>query len=166
MKDNESFIIRPIHEQDTDRLYDYFCSFSDETRYFFRPHALDRAFAEKLSHADRTDPDTRRFVVVLQQESQEIVTGYFFFWSWQKKVPWFGIGVRDGYKGKGLGGLMMQHAVREAEQHDKGGILLTTKKDNVRAQKLYQKFGFVILGEEPHGEYLLLLNFPDEPMKL
>jgi ribosomal protein S18 acetylase RimI-like enzyme len=162
MRESEPFNIRQIHEKDTDRLYDYFSSFSDETRYYFTPHALDMAFAEKLAHADRVDPDTRRFVVITHQDGQETIIGYFFFWSWQKKVPWFGIGVRDGYKGKGLGSLMMQYAIREAELHKKGGILLTTKKDNVRAQKLYQKFGFVILGEEPHGEYLLLLNFPDE----
>ncbi|MDW7656112.1 MAG: GNAT family N-acetyltransferase [Bacillota bacterium] len=162
MIDNESLIIRQIHEQDTERLYAYFSSFSDETRYFFTPHELGMAFAEKLTHADLVDPETRRFVVVTQQDGQETIIGYFFFWSWQKKVPWFGIGVRDGYKGRGLGSLMMQHAIREAKQQGKGGILLTTKKDNARAQKLYRKFGFVILGDEPRGEYLLLLNFSDE----
>ena len=160
----DPFTIRPLDETDTERLYAYFCSFSEETRYFFTPHALDRDFTAKLTHEDLADPDTLRFVVVTRQNGEELIVGYFFFWSWLKKVPWFGIGVRDGYKGQGLGSRMMQHAVHEARQRQKGGILLTTRKDNTRAQALYRKFGYEILGEEPRGEYLLLLNFPDDKM--
>jgi ribosomal protein S18 acetylase RimI-like enzyme len=154
--------IRPITENDTEIIYEYFMSFSEETRYFFTPHALDKKFAQKLTEEDIKNPDTRRFIVVTLHDSREIVVGYFFFWGWIKKIPWFGIGVRDGYHGMGIGSKMLDYAINKAKRYNKGGILLTTKKDNIKAQGLYRKFGFEIIGEEPSGQYLLILNFKDE----
>ncbi len=161
-KIDENTIIRPIIESDTEIIYEYFMSFSEKTHYFFSPHALDKEFAQKLTGEDINNPDTRRFIVVRFCGEKEIVIGYFFFWNWTKKIPWFGIGARDGYQGMGIGNMMMNHAIKEAKKYNKGGILLTTKKDNIRAQGLYKKYGFEIIGEEPRGEYLLILNFEDK----
>jgi len=158
------FTVRPVRADDADRIYDYFQSFSEQTRCFFTPHAMDRAFAEKMTEDDRLDPDTNRFIAVTGSGDREIVVGYVFFWNWSKRVPWFGIGVRDGFQRQGLGTLMMQHAVNTARAHRKGGIILTTRQDNVRAQGLYKKFGFEIIGQDPRNEFLMILNFPDEEL--
>ncbi|MGI6689551.1 MAG: GNAT family N-acetyltransferase [Clostridiales bacterium] len=164
MSNNQKIMIRPIQEGDVDLIYDYFLSHSEETKRFFTPHAMDRACAEWLTQEDRLDPDTHRFVAVKTDAGAETIVGYVFFWKWTKMVPWFGIAVRDGYKGQGLGTLMMQHAIDEAKKHHKGGILLTTATDNVRAQALYRKFGYEIIGKDERGEYLMILNFPDTLM--
>ena len=80
---------------------------------------MDRAFAEKMTEEDRLDPDTNRFIAVTGSGDREIVVGYVFFWNWSKRVPWFGIGVRDGFQRQGLGTLMMQYAVDAARAHRK-----------------------------------------------
>lgn len=159
---DEAFEIRAIAANDAELIYRYFQSFSEATRYFFTPHALDKDFAKKLTSEDLANPDTRRYVVTTRIEGEEVAVGYFFFWEWKKRVPWFGIGVKDGYQGRGIGSKMMEYAIREAERSRKGGILLITKKDNENAQALYRKYGYEIIGEEPNGQYLLLLNFNTE----
>ncbi|NLZ69966.1 MAG: GNAT family N-acetyltransferase [Clostridiaceae bacterium] len=158
----QKFTVRPIRADDADRIYDYFQSFSERTKHFFMPHAIDRAFAEKLANEDRLDPNTNRFVAVTCSGNREIVVGYVFFWNWTKRVPWLGIGVRDGFQSRGLGSLMMRYAVDTALAYKKGGILLTTLQDNIRAQGLYRKFGYEIIGRDMRDEFLLILNFPDK----
>ncbi len=154
--------IRPITQQDGDLIVDFFQSFSDRTRYFFTPHAIDPDSLRRLVREIPGNPCARRFMAAVQEDGKEVMAGYVFFWDWHKMVPWFGIGASDRFQGMGLGNQMMEFAINLAKACHKGGILLTTKKDNDRAQALYKKFGFEFLGEDTHLiEYLLILNFPD-----
>jgi RimJ/RimL family protein N-acetyltransferase len=82
--------------------------------------------------------------------------GTVILWDWTKPVPWFGICSRDGWQGQGLGNRMMTCAVEYAKQHGKGGILLTTHKENLRAQALYKKYDFETIGVDGRGEWLMI----------
>lgn len=62
--------------------------------------------------------------------------------------------VRADYRGEHVGQALMQEGIRFAKQHDAVYIALETGMDNLRAQKLYQKLGFVI----EDGIYHLHLN--------
>jgi len=154
--------IRPLTENDAQLIIDFFNSFSDQTRFFFTPHEIVPDSLKWMVKEIPNDKNYSRFMAGIIDNGTEIMVGYVFFWDWLKKIPWFGIGVRDAYQGMGLGNKLMKFAIDYARKSGKGGILLTTKKSNIRAQAIYKKFGFKTIGEDFGGEYLLILNFGDE----
>ena len=155
-------VIRPLTENDVPLFIDFFESLSLQSHTFFNPHGSDAESLEDILKEIPRNPKVRRFMLSLVENGQESMIGYVFFWDWHKKVPWFGIGLRDAYHGQGLGTRMMNFAIDFARQHGKGGILLTTAKTNIRAQGLYKKSGYILIGDAPDGEYLMILNFEDE----
>ena len=97
------------------------------------------------------------------QETGDVIVGLTWFWMWDCKVPWFGIMIADAYQNRRLGQEMLAYMIHESRVCGKGGILLTTARTNVRAQALYKRNGFIILGEGLNGEILMLLNHLDDP---
>ncbi len=161
-KKNLPVIIRPITGQDEDLFVAFYQSLSDQTQSFFHPHTTDPESLRSLVRGIPASPQARRFMAVVQEDGKEVMAGYVFFWDWHKMVPWFGIATGDRFQGMGLGNQMMGFAIDLAKEAHKGGILLTTMKDKTRAQALYRKFGFELLGEEKERiEYLMILNFID-----
>ena len=59
-----------------------------------------------------------------------------------EKTIWLGIAVADGYKGKGLGLLMMNQLISFAKLHGVKKIRLSVDNDNEAAIALYEKLGF------------------------
>lgn len=165
LQNNTEFYIRRFTSEDTALVYDFFTAASEETRYFLDAHVYDLKTAEKFTSAEElAKKDVRRYAAVINRDGAEMMVGYLFFWDWTKRIPWLGIGVRDGYKGMGIGKRIMDFASQEARENGKGGILLTTKKDNLRAQALYKKCGYEFIGEQKTGDifqHLMLLNFTD-----
>jgi ribosomal protein S18 acetylase RimI-like enzyme len=158
--------IRPLTENDAALIYTFFTSFSPQTRRFFTPHAIDLPGLTRLMQNIPLDPTVARFCATVIEDRQEVMAGYVFFWDWHTQVPWFGIGATDRFHGMGLGNRMMEFAIDYAKRHSKGGILLTTQKPNFRAQAMYKKFGFEMIGEETHlVEFLMILRFKDEDVK-
>lgn len=155
-------VIRPLTENDAARFIDFFSNCGAETRYFFSPHDMDPEGLTKIVRDIPTNKNSVRFMAAVQQDDQEVMAGYVFFWDWQTQVPWFGIGLRNSYQGMGLGKKMIEFAIDLARKCGKGGILLTTKKTNFRAQGLYKSHGFEMIGEEPGGEYLMILRFSEQ----
>jgi ribosomal protein S18 acetylase RimI-like enzyme len=153
--------IRPLTVDDAQKMIDFFGSFSEQTRIFFTPHDITPDGLRKMVASLDERKDAIRFMLSVEEDGQEIMAGYVFFWDWDKLIPWFGIGLRDNYQGMGYGNLMMDFAIDLAKRRGKGGILLTTQKPNFRAQSLYKKYGYEMLGDHIHGEYLLILRFID-----
>lgn len=54
-----------------------------------------------------------------------------------------GIVLRDSYQGRGIGEKLMNQLIAHAKRENVKRIDLTVSTDNVRAIKLYKKFGFV-----------------------
>jgi ribosomal protein S18 acetylase RimI-like enzyme len=161
--DQMHYNIRPLAHGDAAMLAEYFDSFSEATRAVFGFGPFDQVEAERLAREEVNNPAIIRFVVTVltKDEAREQIIGIVWFWEWLRKVPWFGISITDAYQNKGLGKVMMEHAIKEAKKSDKGGILLTTAKTNVRGQALYTRYGFEIIGEDSRGEHLMILNFKD-----
>lgn len=55
-----------------------------------------------------------------------------------------GIVVKDDYQRRGIGSKMMKALIRVAKREKMKEIFLTTRVDNLKAQKLYEKFGFSV----------------------
>jgi ribosomal protein S18 acetylase RimI-like enzyme len=54
-----------------------------------------------------------------------------------------GIGVREGWRGRGIGGALMTAALAAAAERGMTRVELTVRVDNRRAQVLYERLGFV-----------------------
>jgi ribosomal protein S18 acetylase RimI-like enzyme len=154
--------IRRITKNDIIMLSDFFASLSDKTLYFFTPHSLEKDFLQEMIENIDEDNDSIRFMSYTGEGKNETMTGYIFCFNWKRKVPTLGIGVRDDFQGVGLGKNLLEHMIKVALESQKGAVLLTTKQDNIRAQALYKKFGFEIIGVDKRGEFILLLNFEDD----
>lgn len=153
--------IRPLTAADAQKMIDFFESFCEQTRIFFTPHDISPDGLCKMTAELEQHQDARRYMLSVEVDGQEMMVGYVFFWDWDKLIPWFGIGLRDNYQGMGFGSLMMDFAIDLARKSGKGGILLTTHKPNLKAQGLYRKYGYELLGDHISGEYVLILRFAD-----
>jgi len=59
---------------------------------------------------------------------------------------WLGIAVAEGFRGKGLGKLIMEYLVFTAKSYRLTKINLAVDQGNIPAISLYEEFGFVALG--------------------
>lgn len=71
----------------------------------------------------------------------------------EKHIGYFGISVAKEYRGKGIGGLLMDLVIKEAKKNliDLQIITLSVFGDNKVAQSMYKKFGFQEFGNLPGG---------------
>lgn len=159
--------IRPVGSQDAELLYAFYETILQQTRTIFGSYRFTMEHAQEIVRANENNSSERYFVAVVQSANgdEEKIVGLFWFWNWISKVPWFGIMVTDAWQNRGVGRQMMSHAISDAKQQGKGGILLTTAKTNLKAQALYKRYQFEMMGEGTNGEYLMILNFPDPVYK-
>jgi RimJ/RimL family protein N-acetyltransferase len=57
-----------------------------------------------------------------------------------------GMGVIDGFRGKGIGIALMRAALSRAKEAGLSRVELTVREDNLRAKALYEKVGFAVEG--------------------
>jgi ribosomal protein S18 acetylase RimI-like enzyme len=65
------------------------------------------------------------------------------------------LGIHPEAQGKGLGGLLLAKVLEEAPK-----VVLTVKKDNIRALRLYHKHGFEVVGHLSGAAAWIMLRVP------
>ncbi|MCE7045380.1 ribosomal protein S18-alanine N-acetyltransferase [Streptomyces purpurascens] len=99
-------------------------------------------FWSELAHS-RGPGATRRYVVA---ESGGRITGYAGLVATGEQADVQTIAVARDLWGTGLGGLLLAELLRAATAFECAEVLLECRVDNVRAQKLYERFGFEPIG--------------------
>ena len=74
----------------------------------------------------------------------------------------FGISVKQDYWGSGIGSLLLQEILSFAKKNGIKQIELGVYSDNLRAQKLYERFGFTEWGRLPNAYKLKDGSYRDE----
>lgn len=151
--------VRPLEAGDTALLYAHFSELSEHSRAKFRPHPFDYETAARFTGEGLTDPECIRFIALVEYEGAPHAAGYCFIADLNNEVPWVGIAVGDRWQGMGAGRRMMECMIAHAKALGKRGLRLTTDKDNIAGQTLYQKCGFVITGEGDEDDYRMKLEF-------
>ena len=149
----EDILIREFTMDDRTKVEGFFDQMGGETRAFF-----DRGNGNRNTAMKFFEKTAQSSIYFLAEQAGEMV-GYLFLWDMDKSVPWLGIAVREGFKGKGLGRKLMNYSIEYARKQNKGGILLTTHMANMRGQALYEGVGFERLGVHTSGEILYLIRF-------
>ncbi|MEU6348958.1 ribosomal protein S18-alanine N-acetyltransferase [Streptomyces sp. NPDC047072] len=99
-------------------------------------------FWSELAHA-RGAEATRRYLVA---ESGERIVGYAGLASAGELGDVQTIAVARDHQGTGLGGRLLTELLRAATEFDCAEVMLECRIDNIRAQKLYERFGFEAIG--------------------
>jgi ribosomal-protein-alanine N-acetyltransferase len=99
-------------------------------------------FWSELAHS-RGAEATRRYVVA---EEGERLVGYAGLASAGDLADVQTIAVARDYQGTGLGSRLLSELLRAATAFECAEVMLECRVDNIRAQKLYQRFGFEPIG--------------------
>lgn len=134
--------VRRLGAGDLAALPRFFARLSAATRAVFLPHATDAATLARCVERDQRGLD-RAYVLVAEGE----VAGYFFLWEFDQPVPLVGLGLAEAWQGQGLGSQMLAHLIADARAAGRVAVELTTVPGNVRAFTLYQRAGFIHVGD-------------------
>jgi diamine N-acetyltransferase len=165
--DKLSLLIKPLQEQDINRVVEYFTSLGTDTKKRFAPHpfhaeALRRIVKEKRKYTQ---------YIIIHEENKKIL-GYFILHSgWiafdYPRFAGYGLvkqpgdfelapSIADEWHGQGLGTLMFDQVTKQLiHEYNNPRILLWggVQASNLKAIRFYEKLGFQILGEfEHHGK--------------
>jgi L-amino acid N-acyltransferase len=83
------------------------------------------------------------------------VIAYFYFSPWRKgraalnKVAEISFFVHAGYRGKGLGNMILEHAIRIGREKEFTHLMAILLDINVRSRSLLEKWEFMIVGKLP-----------------
>ncbi len=152
--ENENRIFRPMVLSDRDEMCALFDEMGEESAGFFN---IGRCNEKMTMRFFSEGKDEKHSFFVAAKGSA--VLGYCFLWELEKSVPWFGVAVREKYKGQHVGTFLLEGTLAMLKEKGYGGLLLTTAKTNLRGQALYEKCGFERLGVHESGEYLYLRRF-------
>ncbi|OIJ67472.1 ribosomal protein S18-alanine N-acetyltransferase [Streptomyces mangrovisoli] len=100
-------------------------------------------FWSELAHA-RGPEATRRYVAA--EDADGRVVGYAGLAAGGEQADVQTIAVARDHWGTGLGAVLLTELLRAATAFDCAEVMLECRIDNVRAQKLYERFGFEPIG--------------------
>lgn len=154
----EDIQIRRLVPQDLDRVCAFFRALGEEGTAFFNINGYNERQAYAYLRGEREDHIY--WAAVADTPEGEEIAGLVFLFRINTRVPWLGIAVAEKWAGRHLGKRLMTTAREWAEATGAGGVMLTTARENVRAQKLYEHMGYKNIGHYCNGEWLYLLAFP------
>jgi len=96
-------------------------------------------------HFDDGVNGERRALFLAESEDGTVV-GNFKITVWSFGVADFGMAVLDGWRGKGVGSRLLEAGIAFAREHGAHKIALQMWPHNTGAQRLYEKYGFVVEG--------------------
>lgn len=154
-KDAEVFIRYPKIE-DTQAMLDYINNLSNE-KTFILFQGEQMTLEEEQAYVERQlkNIDDKKTVMLLVFNMEKLVgiAQVEQKDKAEKHLGNFGISVAKEFRGKGIGKLLMQLVIQEAEKNLSGMQIMTLSVfgDNEVAQDLYKKFGFQEYGKLPGG---------------
>ena len=157
-KDGRAVVIRRLRRGDLDALVRFANAISKEK-------AADQEFGIVSLDGRVTREEERRFLnrILGSTKKGEVssrvavsggeVVGHADVWRRKPRdvrhTGVFGIVIRDGYRGVGIGGALMKEVLADAKRMGVWLVELDVFATNTRAMRLYEKMGFVRVGTVP-----------------
>jgi GNAT superfamily N-acetyltransferase len=158
LKDGRRVTLRLLDPADAEALGEFFESVPREDCRFYSPYKLTR-----LKAAERAADSLHAcsILLVAEDEGRRIVGIATCDWKdAHSPSGGFGLCVRRGFQGVGLGGRLMARLLEIAAQVGPPVVTLTVQLANPRAVALYRKMGFRVVREQVRGA---VDEFPPEP---
>ncbi len=141
-RDGRSAWLRAAEIADAEGLAAFLHGLSAATRAVFLPHAADEATVHRYLSRATAGVD---LAYVLATDAG--LAGYAFLWDFDQPVPLLGIGFADAWQGQGLGEKVLRRLLDDARHARRAAVELSTVPGNTRALRLYERVGFVRLGD-------------------
>jgi RimJ/RimL family protein N-acetyltransferase len=150
--------VRPIRDDDVDRLRRLFYRLSPETVYrrFFQP--VKRPSEKLLHHLAEVDHELRQAIVA--ELDDEIIAVVRYDRSTATDVAEVAVLVEDAWQGHGLGRRLLRRLAVDALEHGVADLTATVLGENQRALRLAQHVAPGTHGQLDHGEWLLDIHLP------
>ena len=116
----------------------------DSYRVFYeQPSNLENA--KEFLRERLVNEESVVFIALDEDDSLGFVQLYPSFSSISMKRTWIlnDLFVKESARKKGVGEKLLQASITFARETDANGVSLETGKENVNAQRLYERFGFV-----------------------
>lgn len=150
-KNNVSILIRDIKKKDANELFNLLNGLDKKTKKIFHPHSFDRGTISSICKSKKD----HYFVMFLDNE----MIGYSFLRLFGYNIPSFGIIIKKEFSDKGFGTILIDWTINKAKELGYKKVILKTYKENIAAQKIYEKIGFKITGEtEDNKQYKMDIN--------
>lgn len=155
LKNGEKLVVRSTEPEDAERELEICKQKAKETRFLSRGE-LDKFPTQEdfKIWAKEYGEDEKACSVVAVYKGIIVGTGH---------IDWYGgklrskhkcdldLGVLKDYWGIGIGGKIMQTLIDVAQEAGHEQIELNVVEENVKAIKMYESFGFVATGKQPHA---------------
>jgi len=128
-----SFTIEPlIGEEDLDGVLEV------ENESFINP------WTREMYDSELRNPEVCHIYVARVSVCR--VVGFCAFWLVADQMHVNNVAVRPSYRGRGLGSALIRHTLTEAFRLGARFATLEVRRSNVGARKLYERFGFEVIG--------------------
>lgn len=132
--------IRLLRSHDAGPLGDLFVELADDPdSVHFHPHPFTRGEARRIAEQTGNRRDLY-FAAFLDAR----LVGYGMLRGWDEgyEIPSFGVAVRLGHRGLGIGRRLLRHAVALARRRGAHRMILKVHPENESARRLYASEGF------------------------
>ena len=155
LKNKEKLIIRSSEEKDAEEVLKVYKKKVTETKF------LSRGEKDTFPTVEDLKEGTKWFLE--DEKSCDVVAEYLGKIVGTGHIEWYGgklrsahtcqldMGLLKDYWGLGIGGKIMQTLIEVAKQGNLEQIELSVVEENIRAIKMYESFGFVATGKQPHS---------------
>lgn len=137
MKTEKRFIIENMEESDLKEVAEI------EQKSFSDPWSLSM-FRSELSN-----PASHTWII---KDSPGVIVGYICFWIIFDEVHLLNLAVHPGYRRRGIGSLLLTSSIDFWKKTGIRGVYLEVRESNIPAKRLYEKFGFRVIGRR-YGYY-------------
>ncbi|MDI6845330.1 MAG: ribosomal protein S18-alanine N-acetyltransferase [Candidatus Saccharicenans sp.] len=86
------------------------------------------------------------FPLVLVHRQEKRIVGYIIYWQIGDEAQINNVAVHPDFQGQGFGELAMRHVLDGLRENGVHFVSLEVRASNYRAQSLYRKLGFSIMG--------------------
>lgn len=108
--------------------------------------AFSSPWTEKAFFGEIYENNFSCYLVCIDEETEEIVVGYAGMWLVLDEIHITTIAVRDSYRGKRIGELMLQSLFQIGRAKGAVSATLEVRPSNKTAQELYERLGFKAYG--------------------
>jgi len=147
--------IRRITPADAPALVAFYNQLSAASKRTFRPLGPVTVLEKCEEIIRENENGTKYDLVAVDDDARSAgrgIIGWSFLWELDTDKPSFGLAVADAYHGQGLGTGLMTRVLDAAREMNLPAVYLIVVTDNVVAQHVYEKQGFVRYGEGFTGE--------------
>lgn len=146
-----SFTIQRAEPEDAAALIEYLQAVGGESgNLTFGAEGLPVTVEEETAFLEKNAASPRSIMLLAKEDGEIIGDGHIEAFSRRlSHRAGLGITVRKKAWGRGVGTALMERLIAHAREQELEIIELQVRSDNLRAIRLYEKFGFVKIGRYP-----------------